>query len=307
MFDLKRSRRNPLLALLLVPAALLAGCSESHRSPTEPDSAPSGRLSNAAGASSAGDLTPGKNDHGGGNGGGNGGHAGGDLTLQLQPDVWNTNWSHSQGTVSALIGGSDVNKIDLSSITLSGKTGGTPVSAQRAQLAGKSVRAFFRQSDAIGSLDNPKRGTAVDVQVQLTVSGESKTLTARVRIVGPDTGSGDDDGETDYTLEIQPESWNTNWQHSTGTVTALIRGGDLSKIDLKSIVLVGTDSAAAPVPAVRASRSGNHVRAFFRQSDALKTLDTPKSGEKHRITIELSAGGATTELTDQIRVVGPKR
>jgi hypothetical protein len=88
-------------------------------------------------------------------------------------------------------------------------------------------------------------------------------------------------------------------------VTALIRGDGLDKIDLKSIQLIGTDTAAAPLDATRATRTGNHVRAYFRQADAIKTLDTPKAGEKHKITIELSAGGTKTDLTDQIRVVGP--
>jgi uncharacterized protein YjbI with pentapeptide repeats len=298
--EIKRPRRSPLLALLLIPA-LLTACSESHRSPTDPEGSPVTMKSASAGSTA--DLTADKNDHGGhGNPGGN---TGGDLALQMQPDVWNTNWSHSSGTVSAMITGSNLNKIDLSSITLSGKTGGTPVTPQRTQLAGNNLRAFFRQSDAIGSLDKPKPGTTVDVTIQLTIDGTSKTLTAHIRIVGPNGGGGGDDGETDLTLEIQPDSWNTNWPRSNGTVSALITGGDLSKVDLKSIVLIGTDAAAAPLSAQRASRSGNHVRAFFSMADAYKTLDTPKPGEKHKITIELSVGGTKTDLTYQIRVVGP--
>jgi len=255
----------------------------------------------ATGPASAQLIANKSNGHGGG-----GGHGkpGGDLTLAIQPDVWNTNWSHSQGTVSALIDGSDLDKIDLSSIVLIGKTGGTPVPAQRAQLAGNHVRAFFLQSAAIGSLDHPKSGDVVQVTVRFNIAGASKSLTDQVRIVGPGGGGGGG-GEVHLTLQIQPDSWNTNWAHSSGTVTALIRGDGLSKVDLKSIVLIGTDTTAAPLPAQRAALTGNHIRAWFAMSDAYKTLDTPKPGERHKITIELMADGTKTDLTAQIRVVGP--
>jgi len=300
-------------ALLLIAAAFCAACSESHRSPTDPELTPASAaapMSATKAASPAGapatasaPLAVAKNGNGHGGGGGHG-KPGGDLTLAIQPDVWNTNWSHSQGTVSALIDGSDLDKIDLSSIVLIGKTGGTPVPAQRAQLAGNHVRAFFLQSAAIASLDHPKSGDVVQVTVQFTIAGASKSLTGQVRIVGPGGGGGGG-GEVHLTLQIQPDSWNTNWPHSSGTVTALIRGDGLSKVDLKSIVLIGTDHAAAPLPAQRATLTGNHIRAWFAMSDAFKTLDTPKPGERHKITIELMADGVKTDLTAQIRVVGP--
>jgi hypothetical protein len=299
MDKLHRRSRLSALAVLVSIAGLVGACNDSHRSPTEPGP-PASSMSAATAAAR------------GGNGGGGGhGHPGADLSLQLQPAVWNTNWAHSQGTVSALVRGSDLDKIDLSSITLVGATGGTPVEPTRTQRTGNQVRVFFRQSDAIASLDHPKRGDVVEVQLELTISGESKTLTARVRIVGPNSGGGDDDGEeTALQLEIQPNSWNTNWVRSSGQVTAVIRGTGLASIDLHSIVLVGSDDTATPLPATRAARSGNHVRAFFPMSDAFETLDDPKPGQTHEITIELSSkdgAKAKTELTDDIRVVGPRR
>jgi hypothetical protein len=298
-----RCQHSWYFALLLIVAAFGAACSESHRSPTDPEAAPAASVSATKAASPASaQLIADKSGNGHGGGGGHG-KPGGDLTLAIQPDVWNTNWSHSQGTVSALIDGSDLDKIDLSSIVLIGKTGGTPVPAQRAQLAGNHVRAFFLQSAAIGSLDHPKSGDVVQVTVRFNISGESKSLTDQVRIVGPGGGGGG--GEVHLTLQIQPDSWNTNWPHSAGTVTALISGDGLSKVDLKSIVLIGTDTTAAPLHAQRANLTGNHIRAWFAMSDAFKTLDTPKPGERHKITIELMADGTKTDLTDQIRVVGP--
>jgi hypothetical protein len=171
------------------------------------------------------------------------------------------------------------------------------------------VRAFFGTGDAIKVLDHPKRGDVRDVTIEFTVDGQAKSFTIPVRIVGPGDGGGGDDGEDDaeLELEIQPDHWNVNWKHSQGTVTALIRGDGLGQIDLDSFELVGTDATAAPVAALRAKRSGNHVRAFFAQSEAIATLDTPKAGESHEITIRFSGPGGASELTDTIRVVGPDR
>jgi hypothetical protein len=292
-------QRFPLLVSFLIALALFAACSQGHRSPTEPEPL----------SASPSTVTAASNGHGGGNGGGNGnGHGhGSDLTLALQPDVWNTNWAHSQGTVSALITGSNLNKIDLSSIMLIGNGGGQPVSATRTSRAGNHVRAFFLQSDAIGSLDHPKRGDTVEVKVQLTQDGQSVTLSAQVRIVGPAGGGGNGGGDDgDLEAEIQPNHWNSNFVHSSGTVTALITGPDLSKIDLKSIVLIGTDPAAAPLHATRADLHGNHVRAFFPQSGAWKTLLNPKQGKTYKITIELTVDGTKTDLTARVTITGPE-
>src|SRR5262245_44233087 len=72
--------------------------------------------------------------------------------------------------------------------------------------------------------------------------------------------------------ELQPDVWNTNYAHSEGTVSALIRGSDLGQIHLDSIVLVGTDDAEGPVKALRATRQGNNIRAFFAKDDAIDSL-----------------------------------
>ncbi len=85
-------------------------------------------------------------------------------------------------------------------------------------------------------------------------------------------------------------------------MSALIRGTGLKDVDLTSIELVGTDPDADPLPALRATRTGNHIRAFFAKDDAFATLDTPKPGEVHVITIRIA--GTDKELTDRIRVVG---
>jgi hypothetical protein len=106
-------------------------------------------------------------------------------------------------------------------------------------------------------------------------------------------------------LDLQPKVWNVNWEHSNGTVSALLRGPELDEIDLSSIVLIGTDGTALPLEPLRARLDGNHVRAFFAMSEAIDTLDTPQPGEVHEITIEFMQDGELQSLTFEIRVVGP--
>jgi uncharacterized membrane protein len=251
------------------------------------------------------------NGGGNGNGNGNGNGGGGELSVELQPAVWNTNYDHSAGTVSAVIRGGDLGEIDLDSIVLVGTDDSEePVEALRATRQGNHIRVFFAKDDALASLDTPSRGEVHEVTIEFTMGEDDveTSLTDEVRIVGPGGGDGGGDDEVDLDLAIQADRWNVNWARSNGTVSALIRGEGLDDIDLDSIELVGTDPDAEPLPALRATRTGNHVRAFFAKDDAFATLDTPKPGEVHEIIIRLSAGGdEDEELTDRIRVVGPSR
>lgn len=279
-------RIAPILALSL--AALLPACSGERRLPTEAD-APAATLSSATDAAKGGKPKKPK---------------GGDLKVSVQPDVWNTQWKNSQGTVSALIEGKDLDKIDDSTVVLVGEDGS--VEARRVQHSGPHVRAFFPKGDAIEALLDPDRGETHEVKIEFTLDGAAKSLTARVRIVGPNTDEDDegDDEDGELALELQPQSWNFNWSHSSGTVTAFIRGDGLGDIDLDSIELIGTDAAALPVAALRAKKSGNHVRAWFSMSEAFATLDTPVRGERHEIIIRFDGADGVTELTDTIKVVG---
>lgn len=246
----------------------------------------------------------------GGNGnGGNGGKGGkgGDLSADIQPDVWNTNWEHSEGTVSVVIRGSGLDKIDTSTIVLIGTDAAAgDLSPVRVQSTRTQIRAFFAKSDAIELLDTPERGETHELKIEFKAGDETKSLPLHVRVVGPNGDDGDDDDdEAELEGEIQPDTWNTNWVRSAGTVSVKITGDGLGDIDLTSIVLIGTDPAAAPLPALRASKSGNHVRAFFAKSAAIKTLDTPTAGETHEIIIRFDVAGTQTDIKDKIRVVGP--
>lgn len=302
----------PLLILMVIPANLFADWSDNAQ-----DLGSS--FADAKGGNGGG---KGGGGNGGGNGGGgnggNGGNGGGgnkppkppaELSASVQPSTWNTNWENSEGTVSVVIRGGGLDQIDTGSIVLTGSDEeAEELSPVRVQANKTQIRAFFAKSDAIALLDEPERGEIHELAIEFTAGedAEDKSLTFDVRIVGPAGGDDDGEGEEDeLEAEIQPATWNTNWARSAGTVSVKITGDNLADVDLKSIVLVGTDGEAEPLPALRATRNGNHIRAFFSKKDAIKTLDTPTAGETHDIIIRLTAADEETEVTDVIRVVGP--
>ena len=122
---------------------------------------------------------------------------------------------------------------------------------------------------------------------------------------GNGNGGNGNGGQGELRVELQPNTWNTNWANSQGTVSALIKGSGFGDIDPSSVELVGTDGAEAALPAERVQTAGNHLRAFFRMADAIDTLDTPTRGETHIVTLRFTADGETVELTAQVRIVGP--
>ena len=120
-------RLVPGLAFAL--AVLVAACSGERQLPTAPETSASAHATNAAQSAKGGHKPP------------------KDVSVKLQPDVWNTNYAHSQGTVSALIDGSGIDKIDTSTIVMTGDAG--TADPRRVQVSGPHIRAFFGMADAI--------------------------------------------------------------------------------------------------------------------------------------------------------------
>jgi hypothetical protein len=324
-----RLSRRLQVGLLVLPFFVL-GCEGGDRTPTEPagfskeaavqaDQAEGdvaaltgeARGGNGNGGGNGGGGNGGGNGNGGGgNGGGNGGGGrGGELAAELHPSTWNTNWEHAQGTVQVFLRGRDAGKVDLDSIELVGEGGS--IEPRSARLAGGQVVAHFTKQDAIGLLNDPERGDTPTLTLEFTVDGTAKELTLRVRIVG-EGGGGGGTTETNVRLDVKPDSWNVNWSNSAGTVEAFLRGTGLQNIDLDSIELLGDDAAAAPVEAVSARLSGNHILARFPKGEAFDSLDDPDPGERHEVKIRFSVegeDGASTEktLTDTVVIVGPAR
>ncbi len=169
------------LTLFFLACLLLAGCNGggSQKTPTEPamDPAMVSPESTAAGNGHGG---------GGGHGGGHGhGHHGsGTLDLAIAPDTWNTEWSHSSGTVQAFIRGAGIADVDLTSLQLSGP-GGTAISPTSSRLNGNHVLAHFAKMDAIKLIGTAKPGDKVTITLTFMMKGASQTLTESVRVVGP--------------------------------------------------------------------------------------------------------------------------
>lgn len=157
---------------------------------------------------------------------------------------------------------------------------------------------LFETGSATAPLGIP--GIQAGERIELTVALAGTTV--EVQSMQRSQGGGD---APELTLAMQPDTWNTNWAGSSGTVSALIRGEGFEDVDLDSIVLVGTDPGADPLAPSRVDRQGDHVRARFAQSAALATLDDPQPGEVHTVTIEFTVAGEPSSLTDDVRIVGP--
>jgi hypothetical protein len=257
----------------------------------------------------------------GGTGGGDQGGGGGtgteppppppqvDLSLQISPDSWNLNYDHSQGTVTAFLRGTGFDQVVLDSILLLGDNADAeplaPVSATR---QGDHARAQFAKNMVLGLLDMPTSGSMHTVTLQFEIDGQDGTseLTADVTIEGQD-GSGDGGQELgDLSLQIDPDSWNLNYDQSSGSVTAFIRGTGLDAIDTDSIELSGDNADAEPLPATTARLEGDHLRAQFPKSMVLGLLDMPTSGSEHTVTVSFTAndGADQLQLQDDVKIVG---
>ena len=257
------------------------------------------------GNGNGGNKPGGNGNNGGNNGGGRGNGQGGELALQFQPNVWNVNWERSAGSVSALIRGADAADVDRDSIVMLCE-GGEELEPVRVQGSGGQIRALFLHSDAIECLDDPDPREVHEVTVRFTVDGgAAEELTANVRIVGP-PGGGDDENDTadEVRAQVQPKTWNVNWANAQGTVSILLMG-DVTDVDLDTIVLVG--SAGTEVQPVDVRRVGNHVRARFPMDEAFDSLDDPDPGETHEIEVKfLDEAAASHEITLRVRIVGPR-
>jgi len=289
-----------LLALALT--ALVALACSGQAGPTSPDMSMNAMAAakSAQPARPAATLAPGATAA---RGHSHGRPGGGQLTFEMNPDAWNTNYPHSQGFVEAFVTGVDAADVDLGSIMLSGD------SATAAALAPASTRqedhhvvARFTKAAAFELLANPKPGETHTLTLSFTAKGTGQQLTTMVRIVGPGGPSG---GGGSLQLRIAPDVWNTNFSHSEGTVAFFITGADVKGIDLGSIQLTGDSSAAAPLSPVNVRQEDHHVVARFKMSEVIAILNDPKPGQRHQLTLTFDLHGTATTLTGEVRIVGP--
>jgi hypothetical protein len=290
-----------LLAALLLIGGLAVACGDGQRGPTAPENeaAPAAKsMSHGPGATQGGQPAPAAKS---GSAEGEGTAA---LTLELHPEVWSTTFATSKGNVEAVVRGNGTADIDLASIKLAGDGGAAPLAPAAAKREGKYVVAQFKQADAFKLLADPLPGDTKTLTLTFLLKGKAQQLTASVRIVSPD-GGGHHHGADKVRLQIVPDDWNTNWPHSKGTVAAILRGGSVKDVDLRSIRLIGDDPKAAPLAPAEVRRDGDHVLARFGKADAFATLKSPKAGESHEVTVRFDLKGKSTDLKQAVEIEGP--
>lgn len=152
------------------------------------------------------------------------------------------------------------------------------------------------------------------IEVRLSLQGANANLETIEREVTDGDDESEDDGEgngpqVDVFLQVSPDTWNTNWVHSSGTVQVFLRGPDFRLIDLDSIELHGDDPDAEPVLPVNTRAVGNHVLARFAKSEAFESLLDPQPGDVVEITViftaEVDGEEVEEERMAEVRIVGP--
>ena len=150
-----------------------------------------------------------------------------------------------------------------------------------------------------------------------------------VKLTVEDEAAGEEPADDGISAELQPAAWNTNWLRvGAGWVTVKISGTGYADIDLDAIALSlhasmpepedqGPDDEALKVIGhgaeadgetltvllrERAQRQGNHVRAFFRQLDAISLLGEPIPGNTYDLWVLIGDGAA---LLVTVKVTGP--
>ena len=117
----------------------------------------------------------------------------------------------------------------------------------------------------------------------------------------------DEEGEElgEFRAIIKPNSWNVNWQSSSGHFSVEIRGEGYADVDTSLPIILEGDSGTT-LESLSAKRSGHHVRAFFAKADAFTLLEEAVPGNSYEITITGTLlDGTTFELIDTIYVLGP--
>ncbi len=219
----------------------------------------------------------------------------GDLNLRIRPKKWNRAWANpddedngigDDDLITARIKGEGFDEVVPGSLLMSYGTCDSPASDTIfpvfEELGGTSYVAKFTKSDAIGLIEDPKRGQRHPIQVtgQLSSNGETVTfcLSYLILIHGKKSGEGP------LTLEIKPKTWNMAWLESDedGDVTARIKGEDFEKIDPATIWLVGPEGSIAPQVTEFAGFSFN---AKFKQSAAIALIPNSPTQTSYDVQI----------------------
>jgi hypothetical protein len=230
-----------------------------------------------------------------------------ELELEIDPDEWSLNYYKSSGTVEAFIEGEDIDKIDLNSIEMMGDNpDAEPLAALSVSINKNHIHASFAKSQVLDLLLNPDEGTTHTIIVSFLEVDGTELIELTDEITIEDDDDDDDPEPSDLELQLAPDVWNLNYDKSTGTVTAFLRGEGIDKIDLASIEMEGDNSGAEPLQAVSASRQGNHVKAEFPKNQVLDLLLNPGEGTTHTITVTFLEvnGSVRKEVSTEVTITG---
>jgi hypothetical protein len=106
----------------------------------------------------------------------------------------------------------------------------------------------------------------------------------------------------DLKLEIRPKKWNIDWVNSVDEGHARIYGAGFDTIT--SVVITGPTGIGILV--TRTEIGGVYYKAFFNQSEAIAAIPDPARGDFHEITVAVTHGTGTENLTYSIEIVGAK-
>jgi len=233
-----------------------------------------------------------------------------DLELEIDPDEWSLNYYKSAGTVEVFIEGEDIDKIDLNTIEMMGdNTNADPLVPVSVSINRNHIHARFAKSQVLDLLLNPEEGSThtITVSFQEIESDDNERIELKDEITIEDDDDDEEDPEpSELELQLAPDVWNLNYDKSSGNVKAFLRGEGIENIDLDSIEMEGDNSGAEPLPAVSASRQGNHVKAEFPKNELLALLSSPAEGSTHTITVTFLEvnGSVRKKVSTEVRITG---
>lgn len=145
-----------------------------------------------------------------------------------------------------------------------------------------------------------------DIQPQETIRLEVQLEGSNATVTNVDRDGGEDEEEPELALSLQvsPDTWDLDFEDSSGSVTTFIRGEGFQSVLLDTIVLVGDDPDAEPLEPFSATVEGNHVRSRFAKNRVLDLLLEPDFGTVHTVALQFEVEGVEElqELTAQITI-----
>ena len=224
-----------------------------------------------------------------------------ELTLEIRPQKWNTDWVNSMDEVQGRIYGDGFDTVVPESIIITGPTGAIAYPDYTYEVGGTFFKAFFSQQQAIALLDNPQRGDTAEIQVTGTNEAGDFNLEYTITVIGKKT----EEDEGALTAKIKPKKWNTNWTNSEGYVTVQVRGDKFQDIVPETVRMSYGSNDVGPI---KWAFAGNHFSAKFAKKEAIGLFINPKRGDTFEIIIsgEITGLGLMSD-TYLIEIKGKKK